>query len=235
MREAQVVRPHYAKPVDYEYSIQQTGNGYIVSYRRQKWGWGLACVTALALVMPWFLFNGTAITVLNPPITPTGVIRSFVAAWPLAGISGCLIMRLLNWRRRPRTISITPRFVDVGRKRYDRQHIRNLYVKAPYREEIREPVIQNRGQNREFIALGASGALGGGGILAAGAVTATQTAEDAGRAAAYGMIGSVNAVSRSLGWSIWIDYGDKPARLVRGLGEQQAAMMANDIDRLLQS
>jgi hypothetical protein len=235
MRETQIVTPHYAKPEDYEYTIEQTGSGHSISYRRQKWGWVLISVTALALVMPWFLFNGSAIQLLTPPITDDGVIWSFAMAWPLAAISGYLLVRFLNSLRRPRTFSITPHFVEVNGKRYDRQHIRDVYVKAPYREDVREPVIQNRGENRDFIALGASGALGGGGLVAAGAVTATRAAEDAGRAFAFGLISGVNTWNRSRGWSIWINYGEKPARLVRGLGERQSEMMANDLLGLLRS
>lgn len=235
MREAQVVRPQYAKPLNRDYTIQQTRDGYSVSYRRQKWGWVLICVSGLALVLPWFVLNGFAIQVLNPPITETGVKVAFAAAWPLAAISGYLFVRFLNSRRRPRTFLVTPQFVEVDRKRYERQHIASVFVKAPSTGEVREPILLHTNSNNAFIAAGASGALGFGGAVASGAVVATQAAQDLGRVLGFGVLAGTNAMVRSWGWSIWLGYGDKPARLARGLGELQAEAMANDIGRLLQS
>lgn len=235
MREAQLVRPRYAKPVDYDYTIQQSRDGYAVSYRRQKWGWVLICVSGLAFVLPWFVLNGFAIRLLSPPITDTGVKVAFAAAWPLAAISGYLFVLFLNSRRRSRTFFVTPQFVEVDSKRYERQHIASVFVKAPSTGEIKEPIILHSNSNTGFIAAGASGALGFGGVFASGAVVGTQAAQDLGRVLGFGVLTGMNAMVRSWGWSIWLGYGDKPARLVRGLGELQAEAMANDIGRLLQS
>lgn len=222
---------------DLGHTITSVGDGYAISYRHKKPGiWlGLFYTVTLTVILA-FPIAGLINHTIRPVVDFTNG-TLVLTALGLAALIGITVVLYRNSRKPVSgAIAVSPRYLDANGKRYERQHIRDLYAKAPSREEIREPIIQNRGDNRAFIALGASGALGGGGILAAGAVTATQTAEDAGRVIGYGVIGGVNAWHRTRGWSLLIDYGaNKPVRIAHRIDERDIQPLLNDLLRLLRA
>lgn len=226
-----------AAQADYGYTIEQASDGYAISYRHKKrslWAFLTFVIFAtMALVVPLFLVLDHTVARMMT------VTNGTVVLWALALAAAISILVAYGYRAsRPKSsiIAVSPHYLNADGKRYERQHIRELFAKAPYREEFRGPVFQNSHKNLDFIALGGSGALGGRGIAAAGLVGAHQAAEDAGRVLTYGLAGGFNAWNRTRGWSIWINHGAKtPSRIAHRIDEADVQSLLNDLGSLLGS
>jgi hypothetical protein len=222
---------------DFGHTVGPTGDGYEISYRHKKPSFWTLLTTvsfwSVVLLVPLFLILDRTLARMMTVTNGTVVLCALAL-----GAAGSTLVVLAYRSSRPKssTIAVSARFLDAGTKRYERQHIRELYAKAPHRQELNGPLIQNSHNNLPFIATGASGALGHGGIFAAGLVGAHQAAEDAGRVLTAGLVSGGNAWNRSRGWSIWMDYGaKKPVRIAQRIDEAHVQPLLDDLCNLLRS
>jgi hypothetical protein len=212
-----------AEKADYGYEIEQTQDGYLLSYRQRKKGAWTVLLFTLLLTPPWMIalaFTVGALMGLDPG-------HAFLAALVLAAASGMLIVWKLNQRRPVRTIEVSPEFLDAGGQRYERRHITALFWKGPKKVGNPQPVQANR--NTGLVAFGASGVFGLAGVAAAGLTAGS----DAVKNLTGAIEGGANTWHDRRGWSVWIQYGAKRKRLARKLDETQAELMTRDIGRML--
>jgi hypothetical protein len=216
-----------AEQADYGYEIEQTPDGYLLTYRQRKKGaWTVALFTLL-LTLPWML----ALAFTVGPLIHLDPGPAFIAALVLATASGMLIVWKLNQRRPVRTIEVSPEFLDAGGQRFERRHITALFWKGPNTVSNPQPVQAN--SNPGLVAFGATGMFGVTGIAAAGLTAGSDAAKNIGGLVAHGGIGIVNTWNNRRGWSVWIQYGAKRKRLARKLDQTQAELMTRDIGRML--
>jgi hypothetical protein len=217
----------HAEKADYGYEIEQTQDGYLLSYRQRKKGaWTVALFTLL-LTPPWMIALAFTVGVLIGLTMGAALIAALV----LAAASGMLIVWKLNQRRPVRTIEVSPEFLDAGGQRYERRHITALFWKGPKTVGNPQPVQAN--SNTGLVAFGASGLFGVTGVAAAGLTAGTDAVKNITGALAHGGIGIANTWNDRRGWSVWIQYGAKRKRLARKLDQTQAELMTRDIGRML--
>lgn len=213
--------------VDYGYAIKSARGAHILSYRQKSRGWQVAILTLL-LVLPWgFILDHTLFFFIPLPmgfIVPISLLFSFLSARA--------ILRSISARADAPTISVTDEYLEANGKRYDRSHIRRIYPQAPTTAQNNQPVMAD---NSALVGIGASGALGPGGIAAAGIQAGADGIRNSVGLVSHGVLGTLNLWSRSRGWSVWMQYGASPVRIASRLEPVHAELLSEELVRLLNS
>ncbi len=228
-----------AMQADYGYTIETAGDRYQIEYGQMPRLWHVVMSTVI-LIVPVGLLLEVILKVVQPileaafpfmsgiPLTAPIIVLLFATMLSIA--CGQAIGRFIASRRSRPRISLSPQFIETNGKRYERRHITQIYVKGPGGIENAHPVMAD---NSGYVAIGASGALGVGGIAGAGLQAGADGIRNTVGLVSHGVLGIFNFWRRSRGSSIWMNYGAKPARLAQRLESQHADLLAQDLVRLI--
>jgi hypothetical protein len=228
---------------DLGYSIQQQGDSHIITYQHKKPGFwaGVFYVVLMMIPLSVLLIPATMflLVVIERSIsqfvnvTNGTVVLSVLA---LALTASVLILRFFRARRaKSSTITVRPEFLEADGKRYERRYISQIYLKEPFQDKGRQLNLSEGSANPNFVALGASGALGFGGVAASGLMVASEAATKVGTVVGYGANGLFNAWSRSRGCSLWMNYAGKQLRFASRLELHHAENLLADLGKVLEA